>query len=85
MATKTISITESAYNALVRNKKENESFSIVIEREIGEKTDKQKLLQLAGILKGKKGEKFEGNVRKIRKLREELAKERAKKLKEMFR
>lgn len=47
MAVKSITITEEAYNNLARLKNENDSFSIVINRELGKK--KAKLSDFFGI------------------------------------
>lgn len=63
MATKTISITESAYNRLANLKQENESFSIVIERI----THKRKLDDFYGILSKEMGKKLEKTFEKQRK------------------
>jgi len=54
MATKTISITEEAYNRLVSRKSENESFSEVINKI----TNKVNLLDFFGILNNKEANKL---------------------------
>jgi len=82
MATKTISITEEAYNNLVRHRRENDSFSIIINRELG--CRKAKLSDFFGILSKEDGEKLEKNIKKIRELRKKVDAKRAEKLKEMF-
>ncbi len=62
MATKTISITEEAYERLNRRKKERESFSEVINRLAG----KQSLACFSGILSGKETSKLEAEIEKSR-------------------
>ena len=82
MATKNISITESAYKLLVMKKmREKESFSEVITREFGSQV---KLMALYGILSGKKGEQFKSNIEKAREIHQIAEKGRVKRLKEMF-
>jgi len=82
MATKNISITEEAYILLLRRKlREKESFSEIITREF---SGKEKLKQLFGILKGKKGEEFEKRIMQRRKLRDRLDKEKKEFIKEYF-
>jgi predicted CopG family antitoxin len=78
MATKTISITEEAYERLKALKKENESFSIVINRVVGKK--KHKLRDLHGILAGRRGEALEKSIAEGRKLHREMHKKRTDKL-----
>jgi predicted CopG family antitoxin len=63
MATKTISITEAAYNRLANLKQPNESFSIVIER----MTHKKDFDDLYGILSDKTGVKLKQSLEKQRK------------------
>lgn len=79
MATKTISITENAYNQLANLKKENESFSLVIQR-ITNNEGKTKLKELFGILKEEAGEEFEKSILEGRKLHRKLHKKRNKRL-----
>ncbi len=76
MATKTLSITEEAYNRLSSLKKANESFSLVIQRITG----KHRLTELHGILSGKAGEEFEKSILEGRKLHRKLHEKRNKKL-----
>lgn len=57
MATKNISITESAYNKLARLKRENESFSIVIERIAGK--EKGNIDNFFGVLSDKSADSLE--------------------------
>lgn len=76
MATKTISITEEAYDRLLSRKKEKESFTEVINRI----TNKMNLLDFSGILNKKEGDRLEKSVlenrrrsrRRMERIREEL-------------
>ena len=77
MSTKTISITEDAYKRLANLKKENESFSMVIER-VTKKSDFENLKKLHGILKGKAGKEFEKSILDARRLRKKLHDKRIK-------
>ena len=82
MATKNISMTEDAYKLLAQRKMMvRESFSEVIVREFG---GKEKLKELFGILKGKKGEEFEKSIMDSRRIHAELRKKRHKRLMEEF-
>jgi len=62
MATKTLTITEDAYERLATAKEENESFSEVINRITG----KVSLLSIAGILTEKEADKLEASITKSR-------------------
>lgn len=62
MATKTISITEEAYERLKMKKEQNESFTDVINRITG----KRSLLELAGILSNEEADKMEQVIKKSR-------------------
>ena len=62
MATKTISITEDAYERLRTNKMENESFTDVINRI----TNKRSIMELAGILTNKEADELKKNISEIR-------------------
>ena len=64
MATKTISITEEAYERLMAKKQTGESFSEVINKI----TNKVNLLDFAGILSREEAEKLEKAVRQARAL-----------------
>jgi len=63
MATKSITITEDAYNRLAALKQENESFSEVIKRIV----PRRSLLELAGILTEKEGEELKSIIKESRK------------------
>ena len=63
MATKTISITEEAYERLKTRKAENESFTDVINRISG----KRSLMELAGVLSKGEADKLEKNIKERRK------------------
>ena len=84
MATKTISITENAYKILERNKKENESFSKVIVREVGHKGNVKKLREFYGVLSREAGDALEKSINGSRKLHREAHKKRIARLKEEF-
>ena len=62
MATKTISITEEAYERLRVQKEKNESFSDVIYRITG----KRSLLELVGILGKEEAERLEKHIKERR-------------------
>ena len=62
LATKTISITEEAYERLAAAKDENESFSEVINKI----TRKGSLTEFAGVLSGKSAKSLEENIKKSR-------------------
>ena len=62
MATKTISITEDAYERLKSKKSENESFSDVINKI----TKKISLMELAGLLTKKEAKELEENIKRSR-------------------
>lgn len=64
MATKTISITEDAYERLASTKEKNESFSEVIARHF----PKRSLLELVGTLKNKEAEELRAHIEEGRKL-----------------
>ena len=64
MATKCITITVEAYEKLARLKKGKDSFSDVINREIGEKSS---LMELAGIFGEEGGKDFEKAIKDNRK------------------
>jgi len=64
MATKTISITEDAYDRLRAWKVNNESFSDVINRI----TSKRRLSEIAGILTEEEGKALERKIKKGREI-----------------
>jgi len=76
MATKTISITEEAYERLKSRKSENESFSEVINR----MTNKRPLSDFLGILNEKEADLLEKTIKRSRKINSQLHEERIKKL-----
>tara|TARA_Y100000310_G_scaffold307919_1_gene350498 strand:+ start:513 stop:758 length:246 start_codon:yes stop_codon:yes gene_type:complete len=78
MATKTISITEDAYERLAVLKNENESFSEII----GRITKKPKLSEFFGILSEEKGKELEKNVRGLRASHKKSREKRIKRIRE---
>ena len=62
MAVKTITITEDAYRKLSRLKRENESFTEVINRVLGGPS----ALELAGLLDSTTADKVEAKIRRTR-------------------
>ena len=84
MATKNISMTEEAYRILERNKKENDSFSKVIVREMGKKSNFDKLREFYGILSKEAGDALEKSIKESRKEHARLHEIRHKKLMERF-
>ncbi len=77
MATKTISITEEAYERLKTRKDENDSFSDVIYKI----TSKRSLLEIAGSLSKEEASKMDEEIKKARDLSNNRAKTIAKILK----
>lgn len=77
MATKTLSITEEAYDRLMAKKKGKESFSEVILNNF----PRRSLLGVAGILSNKEAERLRLHIEKSRK----LSKDRLKKIAERLR
>ena len=75
MATKTISISEDAYNILKSKKETNESFSDIIIKLLG----KKKLSSFYGILSDKSAKDFEYNIKESRKRHNKKHVERIKK------
>ena len=62
MATKTISITEEAYERLRTRKEKNDSFSDVINKLAGKKS----IMELAGILSVEEAEKMKKHIKDMR-------------------
>jgi len=81
MATKTLTITESAYDKLASEKKENESFSMIIER----KFKKYNLLDMAGALSKESGEALEKAIKENRKKDQELHVKKMKNIEKQLR
>ena len=77
MPTRTISITEEAYERLKVRKENNESFSDVINKITG----KRSIMDLAGILSKEQAEKLEKHIRERRK----ASRERVDRIREMLR
>ena len=77
MATKTISITEEAYERLKMKKEKNESFTDVINRIAG----KRDIMELAGILSKEEGEKLGHYIKERRKTSMEYSNKIREKLK----
>ena len=72
MATKTITVTENAYEALKAKKEERESFSETILRI----TKKRSIWDFYGVLRGEPGERLEKAIRELRQIRAEANKNR---------
>ena len=81
MATKTISITEEAYERLANQKRENESFSMVINR----KFKKYNLLDMAGALSKESAEALEKAIKENRKRDQELQDQKMKNIEKQLR
>ena len=62
MGTKTISITEEAYDVLKARKEANDSFSDVIMKSF----PRHSLLELAGILSDKEAKDMKGHIKELR-------------------
>jgi predicted CopG family antitoxin len=77
MATKTITITEEAYEGLVINKKGTDSFSDVIKR----LTKRKSLFDLVGIISSEHGKELHRHSKEIRKQMTKEMKNRARRLK----
>jgi predicted CopG family antitoxin len=80
MATKTLTIMDDAYQLLLRNKQENESFSATIRRILSNK-DKKKFSDLFGILDKKTGQQMMKDLLRIRKEQAKLTMQRVASLK----
>lgn len=81
MTTKTITVTENAYDALKRMKEPNESFSDTLLRISGKKS----IREFAGALSEKSAIKLEKSMKEIRKERTKMRKARIKRISNMFR
>ncbi len=77
MPTRTISITEEAYERLKMQKEKNESFTDVINRITGRRS----IMELAGILSKGQAEKLEKHIRERRNASREHADELRERLK----
>ncbi|HJX50288.1 hypothetical protein A3K73_06185 [Candidatus Pacearchaeota archaeon RBG_13_36_9] len=80
MATKTISITEDAYKRLLSLKKENESFSFVIQKITGGSV----LSGIQGILSKESAEEYEKAIKKNREESNKRRELRIKRIQERF-
>jgi len=80
MATKTISITEDAYERLVSLRKDNESFSKIISRI----TNKPRLSDFFGILSKKSRSNLAKNIKELRKEHNKSRSKRISSLKSSF-
>ena len=80
MATKTITVTEEAYNRLAHLKMGKESFSETINRVTG----KRKLRDFHGVISKEFADELEKNIKESRKVHKRLDEERHKKLMEAF-
>lgn len=65
MATKTLTITQEAYNILFENKLDNESFSDVIKRTFSKKRSKS-LNDFFGLITEDEGDEILNNLEKIK-------------------
>jgi len=77
MVTKTITVTEDAYNSLKTLKKKEESFSEAITRTYGKKIN---LLDFAGTLSKESADKIFGTIKKNR----ELSRKKMEKINNLF-
>ncbi|MBI2144176.1 antitoxin VapB family protein [Candidatus Woesearchaeota archaeon] len=76
MATKTITVTEDAYEALKSLKIASESFSETIRRLAG----KSSLMEFAGILSNEQADELECNIKEARKIRNAAHQRRLKRI-----
>ena len=76
MGTKTISITEEAYERLKMRKENNESFTDVINKITG----KRNIMELAGILSNNEAEQMKKHIQGIR----ERSRERMERIREQL-
>jgi predicted CopG family antitoxin len=63
LGTKNISLSDEAYSRLAAEKKENESFTDVVNRLTG----KRSILEIAGILTKSEGKEIRNQIEKLRK------------------
>ena len=80
MGTKTISITDDAYRRLATLKKENESFSLVIQRITG----RSLLSSIQGLLSKESADELEKNIKDARKEHAKARELRIKRIEEAF-
>jgi len=79
MVTKTLTITEEAYNLLARQKKNGESFSEVIKKELSNKTRIRDLYGILSDITKAEHERMMEAIEKSRKISIKLEKEELKK------
>lgn len=80
MSTRTINVSEEAYERLLRLKREGESFTDVVNRLTG----KFAILDLVGILSGKEADQLEADIADFRQRLDESHRRRIRRVEEAF-